>query len=391
MPFKSEEQRRYLWANEPEIARDWTDTYGSKIQKAYGGRIGYYSGGQSIPSEYTVEDARKTAMQDKLGGITDIMKKADLYRQGDIGQMYMANGGMISMQGGVKNYLGEQPMVSAPKYWQSAPDHEMTELAYITPRERDVLVNMDMYGTMQGSPNKGPSGIMSLNGWGDANEGMADKSFGGNERGGGPNPHTDSGTSPTVNTMPDVVDQKYSGDGFFSGYRNLDDRGQPKMGLAYLGDRLKSVVPGVMGAFMGNPWVGTGFKALKSFAQPDQTLTGWWGDRQNWSGDKKANINLSNYQRNPKEYEYIERVNPDYYNDLDNEEMLSEEMLALDNSNQNLKGIDQHIAFLEPLSIMSLVKSGITPKGVGKVLLQKKIKDEGLEKIKEMKKQEMIG
>ena len=45
MPFKSEAQRRYLWANEPEIARDWTDTYGSKIQKAYGGRIGYSEGG----------------------------------------------------------------------------------------------------------------------------------------------------------------------------------------------------------------------------------------------------------------------------------------------------------------------------------------------------------
>jgi len=37
MPFKSEEQRRYLWANEPEIARDWTDTYGSRIQKNNGG------------------------------------------------------------------------------------------------------------------------------------------------------------------------------------------------------------------------------------------------------------------------------------------------------------------------------------------------------------------
>ena len=33
MPFQSEKQRRYLWANEPEIARDWTDTYGSRIQK----------------------------------------------------------------------------------------------------------------------------------------------------------------------------------------------------------------------------------------------------------------------------------------------------------------------------------------------------------------------
>jgi len=37
MPFKSEKQRRYLWANEPEIARDWTDTYGSRIQRDNGG------------------------------------------------------------------------------------------------------------------------------------------------------------------------------------------------------------------------------------------------------------------------------------------------------------------------------------------------------------------
>ena len=44
MPFKSEKQRKYLWANEPEIARDWTDTYGSKIQAAQGGRIGFYRG-----------------------------------------------------------------------------------------------------------------------------------------------------------------------------------------------------------------------------------------------------------------------------------------------------------------------------------------------------------
>ena len=45
MPFQSEKQRRYLWANEPEIARDWTDTYGSGIAKALGGRIQYQGGG----------------------------------------------------------------------------------------------------------------------------------------------------------------------------------------------------------------------------------------------------------------------------------------------------------------------------------------------------------
>ena len=45
MPFKSEAQRKYLWANEPEIARDWTDTYGSGIARALGGRIPYQRGG----------------------------------------------------------------------------------------------------------------------------------------------------------------------------------------------------------------------------------------------------------------------------------------------------------------------------------------------------------
>ena len=30
MPIKSEKQRKYLWANEPKIAREWTKAYGSK-------------------------------------------------------------------------------------------------------------------------------------------------------------------------------------------------------------------------------------------------------------------------------------------------------------------------------------------------------------------------
>lgn len=34
MPFKSEKQRRYLWANEPDIARRWSKKYGNKIQQS---------------------------------------------------------------------------------------------------------------------------------------------------------------------------------------------------------------------------------------------------------------------------------------------------------------------------------------------------------------------
>ena len=33
MPFRSEKQRRYLWKNEPKIAREWTKAYGSKPVK----------------------------------------------------------------------------------------------------------------------------------------------------------------------------------------------------------------------------------------------------------------------------------------------------------------------------------------------------------------------
>jgi hypothetical protein len=66
---------------------------------AKGGRAGYYAGGQSIPSEYTMEDARKTSMQDKMGGITEAMKIADLYRKGDVGQFYAENGGPAEIGG----------------------------------------------------------------------------------------------------------------------------------------------------------------------------------------------------------------------------------------------------------------------------------------------------
>ena len=55
MPFKSEAQRKYLWANEPEIARDWTDTYGSKIHKADGGRIGFFKGAEADKLQVTCE------------------------------------------------------------------------------------------------------------------------------------------------------------------------------------------------------------------------------------------------------------------------------------------------------------------------------------------------
>lgn len=31
MPFKSEKQRKFLWAKHPEIAERWTEKYGSAV------------------------------------------------------------------------------------------------------------------------------------------------------------------------------------------------------------------------------------------------------------------------------------------------------------------------------------------------------------------------
>jgi len=67
-------------------------------------------------------------------------------------------------QGGGPNYLGKQKTVTVPKKWLSSPDHVVAELAYITPREQKILLDANIYGSLKGKPNKGPGGVMSLQG-----------------------------------------------------------------------------------------------------------------------------------------------------------------------------------------------------------------------------------
>ena len=71
------------------------------------------------------------------------------------------------VQGGVENYLGKQPQVVAPRKWQSSPDAPPTELAYITKAEKDLILKKDIHGSLSKGPNIGPSGIMSLDSFGD--------------------------------------------------------------------------------------------------------------------------------------------------------------------------------------------------------------------------------
>jgi len=100
MPFQSEKQRRYLWANEPEIARDWTDTYGSRISR-------------------------------DNGGIMD-----------------MASDGNLNHE--FENYI-DNGNVSVPKSFQARSHSTPVNLAYITDKEAGILQALK-----PGTPHRGP-------------------------------------------------------------------------------------------------------------------------------------------------------------------------------------------------------------------------------------------
>ena len=103
--------------------------------------------------------------QKRMGGI-------DYNAYGGLTGMGYANGGgvgsmmqpkKVAIQGGVENYKPSK-MVTAPRKAKSSPNHPSTELAYITQAEKDLLIKKDLHNSLKGKPNKGPSGLMSLNG-----------------------------------------------------------------------------------------------------------------------------------------------------------------------------------------------------------------------------------
>ena len=97
-----------------------------------------------------------------------------------------------AIQGGGYNYLGKQEEVTVPKKWLSDPDHVVAELAYITPREKKILLDIDLYGSLNGKPNNAPGGLDSLQG----DMGTISRSSGGgtgNTTGGGNNNNNSGG------------------------------------------------------------------------------------------------------------------------------------------------------------------------------------------------------
>jgi hypothetical protein len=115
-------------------------------------------------------------------------------------------------QGGVLNYLGKQKTVNAPVRWRSSKDHPIAKLAYITKDEEKILIDLNLYGSLKGKPNRGPFGLPSLQGSGSGSggdggssggdsggdSGQGDSGPGGSDDGsghGGPGPGSGEGES----------------------------------------------------------------------------------------------------------------------------------------------------------------------------------------------------
>lgn len=86
-----------------------------------------------------MEDARKTSMQDKMGGITDVMKRADLFRSGDVGQMYRAQGGRIGYRNGIGPNQGSPGIMS-----QAMTDTEVEDAFGVTLEQERAITDQQV-------------------------------------------------------------------------------------------------------------------------------------------------------------------------------------------------------------------------------------------------------
>ena len=119
-----------------------------------------------------------------------------------------------AIQGGGYNYLGEQEEVTVPKKWLSDPDHVVAELAYITPREKKILLDIDLYGSLDGKPNNAPGGLDSLQG----DMGTISRSSGGGTG------NTTGGSSSGGGGGRQDAESQYGGSPYDSS-QNVSDRG----------------------------------------------------------------------------------------------------------------------------------------------------------------------
>mgnify|MGYP003149273479 CR=1 FL=1 len=215
------------------------------------------------------------------------------------------------VQGGVKNYLGKQKQVKAPLKWQSSPDHPTTELAYITEAEKNLLIKSDLHGSLKGSVNKGPSGIISLNGFGstDSSQNVGGGDVSSAETGGGRSGMTEGDANDFRSAAIAAGGGQRVNPGFFDSRNTVSPdvlaRAKTFAPQAFKSNRRNSIMDFITGGGI----IGSGIRGLgqklglgKQYNQPTYDMSEF------------SDMGLLS-----------DRVNPTFQNDLGNELMLSTE------------------------------------------------------------------
>ena len=228
-----------------------------------------------------------------------------------------------AMQGGGPNYLGKQKEVTTPRKWKSSPDHPDTELAYITEPEKQVLIALNMHGGLEdGKPNKGPNGIISLQGdlggYDASPGGPNDPGSGGAGPGGrvgevdrnkqraadimtgrvnvsSPTGITEGYTGPegVRDSFGNYVGQKYTGKGLFglgSGYRDVYTKG-PRQGQVKPGI-LGRVLGGIGSLVTGIPFVGSALGTAYDYGKGIFGLKDYYEGMDEEEKDRIANLQI---------------------------------------------------------------------------------------------------
>ena len=254
MPFKSEAQRRYLWANEPEIARDWTDTYGSRIQKSN-------------------------------GGIMDVASDGELIDR-------------------FKNYKkGKQ--VTVPTSFQARSHSTPVNLAYITDEEAGILKALK-----PGVPHDGPMHIPNYNDY-DPDRGFrSGAAMSAAESG----KHTSDTLASNLSNQ-DIQNIRSgaiaAGAGqvvnpSFFGPKNTVSKEELARAKAFApgayratrGSRfgIGSLLGGLVGLIMGIPGLGLGINALKNLPKHG-TLSDWWKSKDQWNPNTSDPVDYSDMSK----------------------------------------------------------------------------------------------
>jgi hypothetical protein len=326
-------QGKYKNLKEEDVERIMEDTndfiFGRDIPEdpegfAVGGRVGYSDGtkpsaeentpsqaiinrmmtqikqmskmGADIDTIKTITGASDQMIKDVLGKASGgSMSKGLDYLTGIERQGY-ANGD-YAIQAGIKNYLGKQKTATVPIKWKSGKDHPDTELAYITKPEKELLIKLDLHGSMKdGKPNKGPGGIISLNSGGSGDVG-ADSA--GSSDTGGESSYTDYSDADIGPMGPQAGDLSYTDysdvDMGPVGNYTMFDEATAKANLQSVVDNMKAKMtkdmdPLQRSAFnlsINNPFTSTFGKIGNSVLSPIGTILSSFSYNPDFAGDRK--------------------------------------------------------------------------------------------------------